>query len=253
VGAHHVRDLTVEFQMLLEAIGFALLRSVFVWVAYMAIEPYVRRRRPGLLISWTRLLSGRFADPMVGRDVLIGLLVGGVRVVIFQIDNGLPWLFDLPGMTPIPAARAALGAPGRLTSFVLQRVSESILGALAIMALLILSWVLMRRFWLALAVAGLVFALINLSGENIAVEVPMVLAVGALTILVAARYGLVALVVYQLTWDVLLAFPLTLDFSRWYAGRGMIAAAVFLGLAVYGFRVSLGGKPAFGAVELGEA
>jgi serine/threonine-protein kinase len=252
VGAHHVRDPTVEFQMLLVAIGFALLRGVFVWVAYMAIEPYVRRRRPELLVSWTRLLSGRFADPMVGRDVLIGLLVGGIRVVIFQIDNGLPWLFNLPGMTPIPAARAALGAPGRLTGFVLERVSEPILGALAIMALLILSWVLMRRFWLAVALAGLVFAVINLSGENIPVEVPMAVAAGALTMLVAARYGLVALIVYQLTWDLLLAFPLTLDFSRWYAGRAMFAAAVFLGLAIYGFRVLLGGKPALGAARLEE-
>jgi hypothetical protein len=189
---------------------------------------------------------------MVGRDVLIGLLVGGIRVVIFQIDNGLPWLFNLPGMTPIPAARAALGAPGRLTGFVLERVSEPILGALAIMALLILSWVLMRRFWLAVALAGLVFAVINLSGENILVEVPMAVAAGALTMLVAARYGLVALIVYQLTWDLLLAFPLTLDFSRWYAGRAMFAAAVFLGLAIYGFRVLLGGKPALGAARLEE-
>ncbi len=253
VGAHHVRDLTVEFQMLLAAIGFALLRGVFVWVAYMAIEPYVRRRRPGLLVSWTRLLAGRFSDPMVGHDVLIGLLVGGVRVVIFQIDNGLPWLFNLPGMTPIPASRAALGAHGRLTALALGRVTESVLGALAVMALLILSWVLVRRFWLAVALAGLVFAVINLSGENIPVEVPMAVAAGALTMLVAARYGLVALIVYQLTWDLLLAFPLTLDFSRWYAGRAMFAAAVFLALAIYGFRISLGGKPALGAAKLEEA
>jgi serine/threonine protein kinase len=253
VGAHHVRDLTVEFQMVLAALGFVLLRGVFVWVAYMAIEPYVRRRRPELLISWTRFLSGRFADPMVGRDVLIGLLLGGVRVLILQIDNGLPWLWDVPGMTPIPAARAAIDAPGRMTGFVLGQVSESVLGALAIMALLILSWVLVRRFWVAVAVAGLVFALVNLSGENIPVEVPMAFAVGALTIFVAARYGLVALVVFQLTWALLLAFPLTLDFSLWYAGRAMLAAAIFLALAVYGFRVSLGGKPAFAAVKLEEA
>jgi hypothetical protein len=174
-------------------------------------------------------------------------------VLILQVDNGLPWLFNVPGMTPIPAARAALGAPGRLSGFVLGQVSESVLGALAIMALLILSWVLVRRFWLAVALAGLVFAVINLSGENIPVEVPMALAIGALTIFVAARYGLVALVVYQLTWDLLLSMPLTLDFSLWYAGRAMLAAAVFLALAVYGFRVCLGGKPAMGAVKLEEA
>src|SRR4030095_2213548 len=130
LAAHHLRDLTVEFQMLLAAVGFVLLRGVFVWVAYMAIEPYVRRRRPGLLIFWTRLPSGPVAHPMVGRDILIGLLVGGLRMVIFQIDNGLPWLFNVPGITPIPAARAALGAPGRLTGFILGQVYASVPRAL---------------------------------------------------------------------------------------------------------------------------
>jgi predicted Ser/Thr protein kinase len=248
VGAHHVPVLMVEFQMLIAALGFAVLKGVFVWVAYMALEPYVRRRRPELLISWTRLVSGRFGDPLVGRDVLIGLLLGSVNVVLYQIDNGMPWLWNVPGMTPVPAATSALGAPGRVTAFLLERVGESVAGALEITALLILSWVLVRRFWLAVAVAGLLAALIELSGENIAVEVPMALAVGALTMLVAARFGLVALIVYGLTRPLLLAMPLTFDFSLWYAGRAMLAAAVFLALALYGFRVALGGKPAFGAL-----
>jgi hypothetical protein len=59
-------------------------------------------------------------------------------------------------------------------------------------------------------------------------------------------------VIFALTRPLLLAMPLTLDFSRWDAGRSMIAAGVFLALAVYGFRVSLGGKPALGAARLDE-
>jgi hypothetical protein len=32
----------------------------------------VRRRWPATLVSWSRLLAGRFRDPLVGRDVLAG-------------------------------------------------------------------------------------------------------------------------------------------------------------------------------------
>ena len=42
----------------------------------MAVEPFARRTWPKLLISWQRLLNGRFRDPLVGRDVLLGGLVG---------------------------------------------------------------------------------------------------------------------------------------------------------------------------------
>src|SRR5687768_18051298 len=41
------------------------------WIAYLAGEPFVRRRWPWQVISWNRLLAGRWRDPLVGRDVLI--------------------------------------------------------------------------------------------------------------------------------------------------------------------------------------
>ena len=46
------------------------------WLDYLALEPFVRRRWPEAMISWTRLLGGRFADPLVARDILIGCAAG---------------------------------------------------------------------------------------------------------------------------------------------------------------------------------
>ena len=37
-----------------------------VWLLYTALEPYVRRRWPHMLISWKRLLGGAFATPWWG-------------------------------------------------------------------------------------------------------------------------------------------------------------------------------------------
>src|SRR5437870_3095440 len=51
----------------------------------ITVEPFVRRRWPQMLISWTRLLSGRFNDPMVGRDILIGAAAATLAIGTWQV------------------------------------------------------------------------------------------------------------------------------------------------------------------------
>jgi len=121
------------------------------------------------------------------------------------------------------------------------------------MTLLILSRVVFRKKWLALGASILVVTVLSLSGENIAVEAPMSLVIAVLTVLVATRFGLLALALRQFAYHLLTLFPLTLDFSRWYAGRSLVIVLLLAGLALYGFDTSLGGKPAFGAPALEEA
>ena len=57
-------------------VGQALSTGMGVWLTYMALEPAVRRRWPDALVSWSRLIAGRYKDPIVGRDVLVGVLAG---------------------------------------------------------------------------------------------------------------------------------------------------------------------------------
>src|SRR5439155_26967273 len=71
------------FRTLEEAAAWAL----FVSVGYMALEPSFRRRWPWRIISWNRLLAGRLRDPLVGRDVLIGGLVGVVLVLVIELPR----------------------------------------------------------------------------------------------------------------------------------------------------------------------
>ena len=40
------------------ALAQGLYCAAYVYLAYLALEPYVRRRWPGMLISWTRALAG---------------------------------------------------------------------------------------------------------------------------------------------------------------------------------------------------
>ena len=47
------------------------------------------------------MLAGRFRDPLVGRDVLIGGVFGVSRVLLSQAHNLAPSFFGLPTDTPL--------------------------------------------------------------------------------------------------------------------------------------------------------
>src|SRR5208283_3430948 len=56
-GAHHVPtfdELGLFFGFFFWGLGWPCL----IWVLYIALEPYVRRRWPATLVSWSRLLAG---------------------------------------------------------------------------------------------------------------------------------------------------------------------------------------------------
>src|SRR5262249_28483197 len=78
--ADHVSDFS-GIALALRGLENALLSAVLVWLVYIALEPSVRRLWPDVLISWSRLLTGRLKDPLIGRDLLVGG-ASGVLVVL---------------------------------------------------------------------------------------------------------------------------------------------------------------------------
>ena len=87
LDAHHIPALGQEWQMFVRMIAQALFAAAMVWLYYMALEPYVRRQMPDLLISWSRLLAGKFRDPLIGRDLLAGSLLGSVVALGVHISE----------------------------------------------------------------------------------------------------------------------------------------------------------------------
>ena len=74
--------LTAIFEQIAPAVGFAVVQALLVWALYLALEPAIRQRMPDLLVGWARLLEGRWRDPRVGRDVLIGAALGGLVAAV---------------------------------------------------------------------------------------------------------------------------------------------------------------------------
>jgi serine/threonine-protein kinase len=248
--AHHVPDLPREGDLLSIGLGGALFWFAFVWLSYMALEPHVRRRWPDLLISWNRLLTGRIRDPLVGRDILVGTLLGAVNAMLLHFSNALPAWIDAPGMTPVPPSELMMRGTREAASFFFERQNDAVFSAIGMMFLFFLASSIFRNKWLGAVPLGLLFFLLNLSGENFAIELPFAVLMATLLVFVVLRFGLLSVAVGGVVAPFLIVAPITLDFSQWYAGRSLFALLLFVAIALYGFRTALGRRPIFGAVAL---
>jgi serine/threonine-protein kinase len=251
-GAHHVPDFN-EVWLFLSVLSFGIAFSCFLWILYIALEPYVRRRWPTTLVSWTRLLAGGFRDPLVGRDVLAGCLFTAFASALERLAWFVPnWLGHPPTQPYSGPDWQFLGARP-----IIADISSTWCGALGIplaqLFLLFLFRALLRKEWAA-AVAFVLLgtALGAASGQFAPVDLVIGLIVNGVAVFLLIRFGLLALVAAYEFNDFLGSFPLTTQMSSWYAGISLTGILLMAAMAFYGFYTSLGGRPAFGGAVLEE-
>jgi serine/threonine-protein kinase len=226
--------------LLIIAISTAMFVSGTSWMLYLALEPWVRRRWPQTIISWSRLLSGQFRDPLVGRDILFGVMLGVLWLLIFQFRY-IPMMRmgASPGLAStecLVGGRTALGAW-------LMQIPVSILGTLQFFFLLLGLKVVLRKDWLAAIAFVAVFALPRgFSSSYPTVEVPAQILVYAIAVLIVYRFGLVPLACAIFTINMLANVPFTADLSAWYMPTSALALLSVVALASWGFYQSLGGE-----------
>ena len=221
-----------------------------VWVLYLAFEPYFRRRHPELLVSWTRLVAGRLGDPLVGRDILGGVLLGCASFLLFVAVNAAPAFLASGGETPIPFDADTLGGLRGLASAMAGRLVDTLMSTLFATAILFVGTLLLRRRWLAIGFLWVLFSALYAGRENAILEVPVAGLTAALLVIALVRFGFIGLGTLYITQDVLTSVPLTLDLSVWYFGHGLFFVLVVLALAGWGFWAARGGGPLVGAAGL---
>ena len=181
---------------------------------YVALEPYVRRRWPHAIISWSRLLAGDCAIPWWARSS-VGRSPG--CSVVRRRGRGFLFL-KREGATPqLPTAELLMGSRQVLGSW-LQNIGQCILGTLQFFFLSFLLRVILRNKWLALVCfVGIFTALNTLRSDHPQIVWPVWLIVFTLAAGAVSRFGLIVLAVAIFTANVLLNLPYSLDFSTWYA------------------------------------
>ena len=228
------------FGLFILAVSTGLFVSGTTWLLYLAIEPWVRRHWPRTIISWSRLLSGQMRDPVVGRDLLFGVILGVVWILVFQIRT-IP-MMHMGAPPETYATEYLLGGRAALGTW-LYRVPESIFVALEFFFLLLGLKVLLRKDWIVATAFVAIFTGLNSGGSYWAVEIPAHVVIYAIAVLIVYRFGLVPLAVAIFTVDMLSNVPFSADFSIWYMSSSMFALLSVVALAGWGFYLSLAGQP----------
>jgi serine/threonine protein kinase len=237
--SHFIPTLDTVF-LIIFATSTALFVSCFLWVLYIALEPYVRRNWPQTIISWTRFLSGSLRDPLIGRDLLFGVLLGTSWVFVFAVGG----LFLVrAGARPQTPNLEILQGIRETVAAVLALIVASIQTTLVFFFLIVLLRVLVKNRWLAGATFVLLYTVPKVLGsEHPLMETPIWLIIYALAALAVVRFGLIVLAMAVFTVDILLNVPVTLDFSNWYAARALCVVFSFVVIAAWGFYTSLAGQ-----------
>jgi serine/threonine-protein kinase len=242
VGGHHVAW-PGESTLFINAVAISLAMGGQLWIAYIALEPFVRRHWPKTIITWTRTLSGGLRDPLVGRDILIGLLVGlGYDLVIATATAIDMRRGDAPNTSTLLSALVSFP---RFASGYLNHLLEALVGGLLLFLVFFLLRVVLRREWLAAIAFVAILSARGLASDHPAVETCMYAAIYAILVALLLRYGFLAVLVCIFVTDLLFALVFTWDFAAWYGSASLLTVLSVMALAVYAFRTSTAGKPLF--------
>jgi serine/threonine-protein kinase len=260
-GGHHVPAFWPELGLLAIALAWSLCVAAVVWAFYIALEPTVRRLWPQRLVGWSRLLAGRHRDPIVGRDLLIGSLVGLLFALAWSQLHILlaQWLGTSnpppPLRFPGPLARLVF-APridtllgGRFVAAgLMAALLAGLYGGLALTVFL-LGWRLILRRDSLVAIGVVAFATFlswpaEMSGYGWSGIVAGLVGAAGIVFLYV-RVGLLAATVAMVVAFLYSLFPMTADVSAPYFGTGLIGALAAAGLGLWGAVNALGNRRLF--------
>jgi len=250
--SHFVPDVDSFFLFVL-AVSTALCVAGATWLFYLAVEPWVRRKWPQTIISWSRLLSGQVRDPLVGRDLLIGLALGPVLILLTdQLHVILPVLMGAE-MPPAPMASPGPTFFSPTTSAWLEGrwgvagIFAVLLSTTYLVAAFSVFFFLLQRFlrWRAGAIVVAVLFMTAVSWTSVRTHysaLGMTLSAAAAVAMTVSldRLGPVVsfgAMVMMMTYHI---YPFTLDPMRPYFTLAITAVAVLVGIAVLAATIACG-------------
>jgi serine/threonine-protein kinase len=252
-GADH-RPTFAEVGLGIHHTAWSLFYAGVTWLVYVALEPYARKIWPEIMVSWNRLIQGRWRDPLVGRDILVGLatgMVGGfLHFLPYQLAERLS--MPLPRPTLNVSLHGLIGIRQSLSNDFWIPPGALFQTVLTLFVLLLLRLVL-RKAWAAAVALCLIFVFLYAAGSpNPLVAAVAGIPLAILQVVILVRFGFLAAVAWAVPSGVGATQVHTWDLSAWYAGRAWFLLAVLAAVAFYAFRVSLAGRPVFRLLDAAE-
>jgi len=249
LAADHRAVFSHEISIVVTTLRIAIFWAAVYFFLYIALEPYVRRRWPERLVAWSRLMAGNVRDPLVGRDLLIGIAAGLAHATLASSSNWLPVRLGLT-LPIVPHAsylNTLLGVRQELSTIIAIISAGIITGLMLIVILVGMAIVLRRRSYAAIALYVLQVSIIWIAaGGNRWVFLSGLL-ISAIWTAVTVRVGLLGIVAAQTTFGVSFSLFIGLDASSWSLPSAMTPILFIVLLTAFAFRTALGGQPMFSA------
>ena len=250
VGATHFLNLRSEQARVGAALSGALFSAAIYGLLYLAIEPQIRRVRPQMLVTWSRVMSGRLRDATLGRDLLLGAAAGVLCTLVTFAHYLLPQWLGGPAFPPAATHIVSLAGAGGAAGAIFARISDALLMSLIGGAGLMLLRIVIPDLRVCAAIATVIFAFLAAEGQIVTGRLWLDLSIGVLLVLpmllVIIRYGFVAgavaFAIHFFTKDL----PTTLDTARPYFTTGLAIIVLTLACAIVGFVLARGRAPLFG-------
>jgi len=234
---------------MLESAGAELLgTSLVLWILYLAIEPAVRATYPHSIVTWNRLLAGRWLDPQVGADILIGAAVGCAIWVAYQflVNFGAGDLLESGGnLTSALGTRAWAGRQ-------IGALAEALTLGLFVFAVICGLRRLVRYDIAAALITAVLFTLTEdevTNASNWQMRAALFVVLYTVLAFVLMRIGLVATVSSIFFVNLFSAIWLGSDWKTWSAPAGVATILLMIGVASFGFWRSLGSRDLLGGGE----
>jgi serine/threonine-protein kinase len=211
--------------LFLSIVSDALSDAVAVWLLYLALEPAVRARWPHAIVTWNRILAGKWKDAQVGSHILIGAALGMGLWTALEIFLSKPKNQLDVGIALWPL----LGARSWVAALVLNMAEALRLGLLEFFALFGLR-VLLKKDWLAAIAASIMFTTVAQSDVLNSPDWQKLLVtyvvLYAILMFVLVRVGLVTAISATFFLNALNRICLGTDWKAWWAPFGF--ATIFL-------------------------
>lgn len=213
----HVAEARSEGRLFAVGFGSAVSAAVILWFFYLALEPYVRRRFPEALVSWSRLLNGRLRDSLVARDLLLGIGGGILGRLLLDVANIAPAFWG--GHPRLTLSLEPIGPFVKTAGNALVLQVGSIEIAIGALFLLVFLQRVLGRTMPALVAVFALFAVASLTS-------PALFAYVVLLLVLLLRVGLLAVAATNFVTGVLTHMSLTLDPEAWFFGRSLTMIAL---------------------------
>jgi serine/threonine-protein kinase len=225
------------------AAAVGLFAGAWCWAYYMAIEPFVRRQWPRMLVGWSRLMSGEWRDPQVGREIFIGTLSALAITSLFVPATAMAVRAGREYPLADEFYFRALGSTRELMGGVLQLLPWAVFASLMWMVLLLMLRRVLRHDLAAIGVLSLltvglvppsqwIFALVMVAGNLV-------------RLYIALRVGFLALVAGAAVGLALSSLPVSPSTPGFVGSLSWLTIAVIAVPALFGLSTSLAGQSVF--------